>query len=326
MPGKKMFEKVGITSAVGERLEALLMMPAHGGPKRLVYIVPLMGSGAVQQILRFKSFSKRGSAILSFEYRGHGRSSGTFSLEKSLEDSKTVLQWAQEYAESKNIPLHVHATCYGNMAMLSWFKEGQQHPRGVKTLSAVSGILELNHIIKLEDFLSYYAHCNGTVFPSAAEFIADVEQGTIDVDGGHYRNALRDYLQGLFPELHVTPDAFEELEYRRVDMREMVKQFYRLRPSAGIEVPDDIPCLFFYGVNDGLLGLNRPEGRKAYEARLRAAVPRAEIRGAAVDHFGRGEDRDRILNQLCDYFEENDDRRAASAGVNAPGNPHLVHS
>ncbi len=325
MPGKNMFEKVGITSAAGERLEALLMLPAHGGPKRLVYIVPLMGSGAVQQILRFKSFSKRGSAILSFEYRGHGRSSGTFSLEKSLEDSKTVLQWAQEYAESKNIPLHVHGTCYGNMAMLSWFKEGR-HPRGVKTLSAVSGILELNHIIKLEDFLSYYARCNGTIFPSAAEFITNVEQGTIDVDGGHYRNALRDYLQGLFPELHVTRDAFEELEYRRVDMRELVKQFYRLKPSAGVEVPDDIPCLFFYGVNDGLLGLNRPEGRRTYESRLRAVVPRAEIRSVAVDHFGRGEDHDRIINQLCDYFEENDVRRAASAGVNAPGNPHLVHS
>lgn len=323
MSGRKLFKEIDIISASGDRLGAFLMVPLHGAPKRLVYIVPLMGSGASQQILRFKNFTKRGSAILSFEYRGHGRSSGTFSVEKSLEDAKTVLHWAREYAEAHNLPLHVHATCYGHLAMLSWFRGGHDAP-AVRTLSAVSGLLELNHIVRFEDFLPYYDKYSNMPMTIAAKFIGYAAQGLIDFDGDHYRNALRDYLRGLFPELRITRDVFEELEYRRVDMRDMVKQFYLLRPSAGVVVPPTIPCRFYYGMNDNLLGLVTAEGRRVYESCISALAPHAEVRGMQVDHFGRGRDHDAIINQLCDFFEEHDVSRAGLPRQKKPGTPQLV--
>ena len=305
MSARSVFEKVLIPGPGAEQLDGILMNPLHTPARRLVYIVPLMGSGAAQQILRFKSFAKRGSAILSFQYRGHGDSSGSFSVKKSLEDAMAVLRWAEAYATARRIPLHVHATCYGHLAMLSWYRDGR-HSRSISSLSAVSGLLELDDVVKAQDFLGHYALCRGESLLTADAFIARMEQGMIDLAGDAYRNALRDYLQGLFPDLTITRDSFEELQYDRVDMPDLVREFFRLRPLAGVRVPDHMPYLLFFGRSDHLLGLDRPEGRNAYITRIRALVPHAQIREMSVDHFGQGGDRETILRQLADFFEAHD--------------------
>ncbi len=305
MPVRKYFEypKVACCGSDGS-LGAVLMKPPQG-PKRLVYIVPLVGSGASQQLLLFKNLVKRGSALLSFEYRGHGASSGTFSMEKSLEDSRTVLDWAQDYAEKRNIPLHVLSTCYGNIPMLAWFR-GRSAGYRVRTLNSVSGLFDLHHIIKIEEFLARYQRTQGGAVLDAGLFSERVRQGILTVDGDAYRNSLRDFLLDLFPDLRVTRDSFEDLAFDRVDMRDTVVQFAGMRPLEGVAVPEGVPCLYFYGIRDGLMGLDTPLGRLAYESRIGEIVPHAETRAMDIDHFGRGPDHGMVIEQLCDHMERHD--------------------
>lgn len=285
------------------------MRPSTGPARRLVYLVPLVGASASQQILLFKNMAKRGTLLLSFEYRGHGASTGTFSVEKSLEDSQTALFWAQEHADKLGIPLHVLSTCYGSLAMLSWFR-GTALARAPLSLSAVSGLIDMHQIIRITDFLPHLSRISGVPGLTAGRFLEMMENGAIDLAGEGYRGALRSYLTGLFPELRVTQRSFEELEFHRVDMRDTVRQFFDREPLQGVAVPREVPCLFYYGLQDELMGLDLPGGRRNYEKRVRTLVHHAEIRPANVDHFGRGMDRDLIVQQLGDFHEQHELRMA----------------
>jgi hypothetical protein len=191
--------------------------------------------------------------------------------------------------------------------MLAWFR-GHGTGAALRTLNAVSGLFDLDHIIKVEDFLERYYRSLGGVPLDAGRFSEQVEQGTFPVEGDAYRDELRDFLHGLFPELRVSRDAFEELAFDRVDMRDTVVQFARMRPLAGVAVPGDLPCLYFYGVRDGLMGLDTPLGRLAYENRIGEIVPHAETRPMDIDHFGRGPDHGKVIEQLCDHMESHDRR------------------
>ncbi len=321
MPVNRLFSERSIPCPTGERLHALLMSPAQAAAERLVFLVPLVGSSASQQILMFKGMVKRGSALLSFEYRGHGRSTGNFSVEKSLEDSRTVYAWAAAHALQQGIPLHVLSNCYGTLAMLSWFRGPAPAPAPA-TLSAVSGLIDMHQIIRAGEFLACYGRLDGGSPRSVPDFLDAVTRGAVDVQGAVFRRALMIYLQGLFPELKVSPEEFEQLAFGRVDMAETLRQFLTMGPLEGVSVPAGVPSLFYYGLRDDIMGLDLAGTRQQYEQRLLTLAPHAEVRSADVDHFGRGLDRDRIVQQLADFHRLHDrsllwPRVAASSGSSA---------
>jgi hypothetical protein len=305
MTERKIFDRLFITQCHGEGLSAVLMRPPRGEIRRLLYIVPLAGSGASQQILRFRTFTREGSALLSFEYRGHGKSTGTFSIEKSLEDAETALLWARDHASKENLPLHVVSTCYSAIPMLACFRNGR-NIFGLRSLSGVAGLFDLDNIIRIEGFLERFFRDarDGTMSP--VDFIGRVRAGIIDPDGDLFRDAVKNYLKGLFPELHITREAFEELLYSRVDIVAAMEQISQMRPLAGVRIPENIPGLFFYGLRDTLMGLGTPEGRARYEARVRSIVPHANIRAVDIDHFGRGPDHDAMGHEMNHFFEQHD--------------------
>lgn len=305
MTERKVFDRLCITQGRGESLSAVLMRPPRGEIKRLLYIVPLAGSGASQQILRFRTLTRGGSALLSFEYRGHGSSTGTFSIEKSLEDAETVLLWARDHASKEALPLHAVSTCYSTIPMLACFRK-ERNLFGLRSLSAVAGLFSLDTIIRIEGFLERFFRDERDKAVSPLDFIGGVRRGIIDPDGDLFRDAVKNYLQGLFPELHITRDAFEELQYSRVDIVAAMEQISQIRPLAGVRIPENMPSLFFYGLRDALMGHDTPGGRARYEARIRSIAPHADIRAVDIDHFGRGPDHDAMGHEMNRFFEQHD--------------------
>jgi hypothetical protein len=146
------FEQHDIPTEGGDALRAKLMLPKRSGPpSRLVCIAPLVGSSASQALIIFRSLTRRGTAIMSFEYRGHAASSGTFELDKVLVDTRHALEWASAYARDLSIPLHGMATCFGNVALLSQFAGGAP-ACPLRSLSAVSGLFRLDQVLRFERF------------------------------------------------------------------------------------------------------------------------------------------------------------------------------
>jgi hypothetical protein len=249
--------------------------------------------------------TRGGSALLSFEYEGHGRSDGTFSIKKTLEDAEAVLRWACEHAAKEHLPLHVITTCYSAIPMLSCFRNGS-HRFGFRSLSGVASLFDLDQIIKVDRFLLHYFRDDRDGVISTSEFVQRVRSGVIDRDGGMFRNAVKDFLKGLFPELNITRDSFEELQFRRADILETLEQISQMRPLDGIRIPDNIPCLFLYGVRDVLMGLDTPAGRSRYESRVRSIAPHARIHSVDADHYGRGPDHEAIIHELHGFLEKHD--------------------
>jgi hypothetical protein len=273
-------------------------------PRRVVFIAPLIGAGAAQSILVFRKLTRRGSILFSFEYRGHPRSTGVFDLNATVADVKHSLIWAWHYANDRNLPLHGLSTCFGTIPLLAQFV-GDGCGVLLKSFTAACGLFRLHQILKLEDFAPVLSRHMGRELSSEA-VLTGIAQCKFDCSGALFRRALHEFLGGMFPELRVEPDSFEELSYDRADATQSLRQFLLARYLDGVTVPHWLPCHFFYGRNDELLSVDTPAGAKAYTDHIRSLIPHADLGVFDIDHFGRGPERDVLIDHIGDLWEQDE--------------------
>jgi hypothetical protein len=301
----RLFEDRQIPTEGGDLLHAKIMMPKPPiSPRRVVLISPLVGASAAQPLLIFRNFTRRGSIMISFEYRGHAESTGTFELDRTVSDVHHALLWSRDYAANLGLPLHAFATCYGTIPLLAQFK-GQGCGRVFKSINTVSGLFRLDQILRFDNFASVLGRHLGREM-SKPEFLAALAGLEIDWNGDAFRNALREYLTGLFPELRIGRDFFEEIQYDRVKIPQTLLQLSQASYLDGFAVPPEIPCNVFFGRNDDTLATETVEGREAYRQRVLSLIPHAELHEREFDHFGRGVDHDDVIEHLSDIFERHD--------------------
>jgi len=298
-----LFEQRLIPTEGNDVLHAKLMHPKPPAyPKRLVLIPPLIGAGAAQPLIIFRNLTRRGSILLSFEYRGHPRSTGTFSLDGTIVDTRYALAWASNYARRHGLPLHGFATCYGLVTLAAQFA-GPGPACRLWSLCTVSGLFRLDQILRFEDFAPVFARHLG-VDLSVPALLDRIARQAFDFNGDAFRNALREHLARLFPELRVERDLFEELRYERVDIPRTLLELSRAQYLHGVRVPPEVPCSVFFGRNDDLLSLDTPQGREDYCRQVLTIMPHAELYECEIDHYGRGQDHDPVIDKLADVFEQ----------------------
>ncbi len=275
-------------------------------PKRLALIPPLIGAGASQSLIIFRNLTRRGTILMSFEYRGHPRSTGIFELDRTISDTHYAIRWAEQYASERGLPLHAFAMCYGVVTLASQFKNDSESP--IKSVSAVSGLFSLDQIVRFEDYAPTFSKHVGVDLHDALQ---DPAIGSkVDWHSENTRNALQEYLSGLFPELRVTNEFFEELQYNRVNMRNTLQQLIDAEYLEAIRIPSSIPCHVIYGTNDILLSLNTPQGREKYRQNALRVMPQAIFHERDVDHYGRGPGRHSTIETVGDVFEETEVKNA----------------
>jgi hypothetical protein len=311
----RLFEEKQIPTQGGALLHAKLMLPKPPQrPRRVVFISPLVGAGAAQPLIIFRNFSRRGAILVSFEYRGHTHSTGTFELDGTLADVHDALLWTWNYANERGLPVHGFATCYGTIPLLAQFKEGGCGYL-LKSLNTVSGLFRMDQILKFENFARILSRHLGREL-SVAEFFAELAKGAIDCNGDIFRQALREYLSGLFPELQVGRDYFEEIHYDRVKVPQTLRQLSEARYLDGMTIPPEMPCNFFLGRNDKDMALQTTEGREDYKKHVLSLIPHATLHEHEFDHFGRGVEHDAVIDQLSDIFEQYDSAAVPSHHFN----------
>lgn len=128
----------------------------------------------------------------------------------------------------------------------------------------------------------------------------------MDCDGLPLKQALREYLSGLMPELRVELNSFEELNYDRIAMRQMLLQFSRANYLDGVNIPPSVPCTSVVGRGDHLLSAHTEEGRKQYEKRVLSLIPHAEVYDFDMDHYGRGPEHNQMIKCAGDSFKRYD--------------------
>ena len=135
-------------------------------PKRVVFMPPLIGAGAAQAPLMFRNMTRHGCILLSFQFRGHPRSTGTFNLDRTIIDTKYAMSWARGYANERGLPLHALTQCYGTVPLLAQFtKNGCDIPFASITLG--SALVRMDQILQVDDFVPYLARNLGRTLDRA---------------------------------------------------------------------------------------------------------------------------------------------------------------
>lgn len=311
-PRARLYQTFRIRTHRPYALSARMLLPRPPlTVERIVVIPPLVGASASQSLITFRNLVRRGSALMSFEYRGHGASTGLFNLDCTITDTRNVLKWASDYANAQGLPLHGFTTCYGVIALAAQFTKGAC-PVGMQSFSAVSGLFRLNQILKFSDFVQVFSRYLGRPLDTQA-FLQGIERNEFQWNGTAFRSALQEYLANLFPGLDIGHDHFEELKHERVDIPSTLLQLSRATYLDRVSIPTEVPCNFFYGRNDDVLSLVTETGRCEYRNHVLSMIPHAQLHECEIDHVGRGPDHDVVIEQLGDLFEESEANGSAYA-------------
>jgi hypothetical protein len=311
LPYDRPQEEYRIPTEGSDELYVRMLHPRPSNrPKRLVFITPLIGGTSTQPLILLRNLARRGSILMSFEYRGHPRSTGVFDLDRTIVDARHALLWAADYAAQHALPLHGFAFCYGAYTLAAQFALGGPG-RCLRSFSTISGLFRLDQVLRFADFVPLYGRRLGKELPVAA-FLGSMENRTFDSSSVAFRGALREYLAAIFPQLKVGDDYFEELQYGRVDIPSSLRQLTHATSLAALDVPGNIPCNFFFGHNDNFFSLDTPHGRDAYGNHIRSLIPHAQVCGADIDHFGFGPEHEALVQKVGDLFEQHDGHPACA--------------
>jgi len=227
-----------------------------------------------------------------------------FDLDCTIVDTHYALIWALEYARELGLPLHGFAMCYGAIPLLAQFKRGG-YGRFMRSVSTISGLYHLNQILRVEDFAPIVSRHIGREI-DAPSLLEEIAGGVLDCDGLGFKQALQEYLSKLMPDLRVELDYFEELKYERVNKRQALLQFCQSDYLDGVEVPPWMPCTAYIGHQDELLYAGGPADPESYKDYVLSVVPHASVLEFEMDHYGRGPDRDTVVQCVGDAFERFD--------------------
>jgi pimeloyl-ACP methyl ester carboxylesterase len=271
----------------GDELSIRAIAPPAGVPLRAsVFVPPLIGGSGLQQVGYFRALNRRGYRLVTFDYRGHGKSGGRFSVRASLDDARAVL--AELEREERSEPLYGLADCYGAIPLLV---AAAAVPAALRALVLINPIPSLQHVAGPLTLLADH------LLPRDAR--------------GRRRPALRSPfdLRGmllatnarLFPEIDKSRDHFGILRYERTRWARAVLEYLFLEPLSGLRC--ELPARVCFGRADRLLGLDQPAAEARYRAAWAAHLPRAELSALEdADHFWSGV-RERASELAAEFFE-----------------------
>jgi pimeloyl-ACP methyl ester carboxylesterase len=229
-----------------------------------VLVPPLIGGSGLQQFGYFKPLGEQGFEIVSFDYCGHGRSSGSFSIAASLADTRAVL--ARLAAERDAPPLFGSGDCYGALTLLA---AAGAHPGALRAVALFNPVPSLHHVARPREVLR-------DAFRAGLRNPLDL------------RRMLATTNERLFPEIDKSDEHFGILRFERLAFLRSVLQYLFLDPLARTRLPE-LPALCVYGRGDGLLRLGRPEDERAFRRLIARVLPAAAFQALdEVDHYWTG--------------------------------------
>jgi pimeloyl-ACP methyl ester carboxylesterase len=285
LPARKTFFEKGYHAA-GRRSILEWARVRNSSPRGLIFVPPLIGGDLSQQVRSFRSLIRREYDLVSFNYSGHGGSSGKFSLGATIWDTLHMLSHANRLSEQERLPLFGIASCYSAIPIL-YAIHCLAEP--LRRLVLINAIPDLSPKAVVMSFLTYYRR----IFPHQKS-----PQRVMTVVGN--------YVNFLFPGVVKDRDYFGALDRRRTKLFKTVSEFLALNPLEGVRLKTT-PVLCLYARKDRVLEIYDAGVKTDYENDIRQICPQALFHALDGDHFlslpmARGEALSSIISFLQEFM------------------------
>jgi len=245
-----------------------MIMVAHfhtpGEEKGIMLFPPLIGGSFILFGRQFSYLVKQGYRVVSFNYRGHDKSGGRFTLETSFDDTMDLARRLKQ--ERPDLPLVAVGTCSGSMPI---FHILNKEPDLLDRLVFVNAIYHLQQTATPMEAVKYYIAERGYSWPASVGELASV------------------VLDRVFPEIDKGPHHFGIMPYDRVAIGRVSREYlFHRKPNTSFVC--DKPTLCMYGLGDEMLELDDPEKELLYQGQFRRRFPNISFDSFKADHFMTG--------------------------------------
>ena len=256
------FEKGSYSIGRGNTLEWVRVR--NPSPQGLIFLPPLIGGNLSQQISMFRWLTRNRYDLISFNYSGHGNSSGNFSLRSTLRDTLYMLRYAYSLSKKGKLPLFGIASCYSAIPLLY---------AACRLKEPLGGVVLINAVLKLSP---------GTVVRSFwvySKKMLSARTGIIKT-----LEAIVHYADFLFPGIRKGKEYFGILERRKVRLLRTLADFFTLDPLKRVCL-QKTPVLCLYANQDRILDIYDGGVRINYKKELQRICPQTFFSPLDGNHF-----------------------------------------
>ena len=225
-------------------------------PTGMVFAPPLIGGSAGTILRRLRWMADGGWDVFSFDYAGHGRSGGGFTLSTSLRDTRTMCRCAASAAAADRLPLHGVGICFGAIPLIHAAAMGTPIGRMV-LLNPIPGF-------------------------SAAAAVRAFRRWWLSTR--HLWPGVRGYLDTLFPFTDKGLHGFGILARHRTRLLKAFGEALHFAPLDHLRL-DGTRLLCLYTTSDVIRQAAGYGCEAAYRQRIRALCPEAEFHRLDDDHY-----------------------------------------
>jgi hypothetical protein len=270
-----------LTPVGGRQLETLRVRVRS--PRGLVFVPPLVGGDAAQQLRNFRRLIRMGYDFFSFSYPGHGRSTDRFSHAAAIQDTVALLNLVAQANRRDNLPMWGIACCYAAIPLI-YGNSRLGAPLGKLVL--INAVFDLSARAALASFLRYYREIHGRQRPLSP-----------------VREIFRRYLDFMFPNVQTDRHGFGRLHRRRIRLFRTLMDVVWLRPLDAV-CEDRTRALCLYGREDNILRFYGAGYPISYEMTVRRIFPAVEFQPLPGDHFlSYPITRDETLGRIRSFFD-----------------------
>ncbi len=231
------------------------------------------------QFKLLRNFLDFGYSFVSFDYRGHGQSSGAFDISTTLSDFFSI---AQGIRREVRCPLFGFGSCFGAIPL---FHAIHHSPDLFDKVAFVNGITSLWRAIPLWRAVAIHLRHN---------------RGGNLLNLGALAHAVA---KEVLPTVESSRDHFGILSFRNVNRWRCIMEYFLPSPAAGLRKRRaDVLALCCYACEDDFLRLRTSAAREDYERSFKELFANISFHVFRTNHFFNNDQRKAMITRVVEFF------------------------